>query len=697
MYNENEDEEQKNKNQPALWTIVKVIIILNIIISMSLLVKLRKNIISKLTKENELNKDNIIKEESNKRELLLPFNLSEYNMVKFFEYDYFSFNSLLIWNIFKNKYFCINHLDYKFSNSFQKVKFEYTFGVYDKNKTLIQPSDLALYTEMTVLCNMKIGKTKIYSLPQIIENKYFSCIHFFNLEDKAEFGLYLYPQRKKSNFIITFNFYKFINLDDRTHENDTIFDPSFISNEYDELNKKTKDKNLYTNYRLTRNYMKKPKCDLKLNSTQYGKWLFKNVYNNYFCFCVGKNCVKGEVNQKCKLDFYKNIIDINRDIYPKTEYVFVDFIFKSLPSDDTFPVFQEMMNKNMSAHYITEKKDIYNEYCGVNKHCKTIIPINIIQYYKYGDFVEKYLTLLLKLKAVISCKEHSFHYLSYLFYKMEYVTYIAVGHGVDFFKGYLFKGYRIYGNKMNNKVLIPPAKILVDVAKNYGWRDSDIIKINLPRWDRYSRVDYFFSGNITTNSILVMFTWRYTKWWLGLKEISNLYHENIIKLLEDQKLHEILEKYNITLYFSLHRFINRKYLNKYNEAINKYENMKYVKQNELSECLAKTNLVVSDFSSIIFDLMSRGKPYVIYIPDADDKTIKDYYTDDYIKLIKDMVNGKIEFKNKCDSIEKTVDKIISYIENNFTIEPELQEFYNSFNFKIQNNSNEFIDYLINLK
>ena len=55
---------------------------------------------------------------------------------------------------------------------------------------------------------------------------------------------------------------------------------------------------------------------------------------------------------------------------------------------------------------------------------------------------------------------------------------------------------------------------------------------NLPRWDRYSNIDHYFSENITSNSILVMFTWRYTKWWDGFRDISDLYHENIIKLLE---------------------------------------------------------------------------------------------------------------------------------------------------------------------
>ena len=445
--------------------------------------------------------------------------------------------------------------------------------------------------------------------------------------------------------------------------------------------------------------MKAPISDLKRSvhrQSKKGGWIYKNIYNNYFCFCVGKRCLKEEVKQMCKLNFYKYVIDVNRNLYPKTHFIFVDFIFKSLPSDDTFPVFEEMIKKNMSAHYITEKPELYKEYCENKTKCQTIIPMNKLEYFKFGEFVEKYLTLILKLKSVISCKQNSFHYLSYLFYKVEYITYIAVGHGVDFFKDYLFEPYRIYGSKINNKVLIPPSKVLVDLAVRKGWEEENIIQINLPRWDRYSNSNYFLSGNITSNSILIMFTWRYTKWWMGYQDLSEMYHANIVNLLEDEELGEALKKKNMTLYFTLHRYVNRRFLKRYNEAINKISYLKFLNQNEISECLSKTNLVVSDFSSVIFDLMSRDKPFVIYVPDENDKNINKLYTGDYIRLIQDFRKGKITFANKCESVKQTVAKIIYYINNNFQLEPKLKDFYKSFNFKTKNNTNEFIDYLINL-
>ena len=688
---------------PKVSATVKTIILLNLIIQMWLFFRYHeKEIIKTHIKEKTLNNNiNNYNNNSNIQNNQIPtaFNTSDSNMIKFFVYDDFYFNSMFIFNTFKNKYFGITSLNYTFSNKFSKIKFEFYFGIFDKNKNLIYPSDFTLYNKMSVLCVVGVNETTIYSLPQIINNQYYGCIEYFDIDEIPHFGLHFYHQRGRSYLTLNFNFYKYINLSDTNHINDKIFDPNFVKDEYLRNHSKTRRRDTYKDNLLKKNYMKAPISDLKRSvhrQSKKGGWIYKNIYNNYFCFCVGKRCLKEEVKQMCKLNFYKYVIDINRNLYPKTHFIFVDFIFKSLPSDDTFPVFEEMIKKNMSAHYITEKPELYKEYCENKTKCQTIIPMNKREYFKFGEFVEKYLTLILKLKSVISCKQNSFHYLSYLFYKVEYITYIAVGHGVDFFKDYLFEPYRIYGSKINNKVLIPPSKVLVDLAVRKGWEEENIIQINLPRWDRYSNSNYFLSGNITSNSILIMFTWRYTKWWMGYQDLSEMYHANIVNLLEDEELGEALKKKNMTLYFTLHRYVNRRFLKIYNEAINKISYLKFLNQNEISECLSKTNLVVSDFSSVIFDLMSRDKPFVIYVPDENDKNINKLYTGDYIRLIQDFRKGKITFANKCESVKQTVAKIISYINNNFQLEPKLKDFYKSFNFKTKNNTNEFIDYLINL-
>jgi CDP-glycerol glycerophosphotransferase (TagB/SpsB family) len=396
-----------------------------------------------------------------------------------------------------------------------------------------------------------------------------------------------------------------------------------------------------------------------------------------------------------------DIIDKNRNVYPKTDYLFIDFIFESLSSDDTYPIFQKMVDLNYPAHYITEKKEIYHNYCNNTKNCLTIINVNRYNYRKYADFIENHLTLILKLKAVISCKESNFHFISYLFYRIEYITYIAVTHGVCYFKDYLFEKERVYGIENNNKILIPPSEILINITKKYGWKDENIIKLNLPRWDKYNDDNNeFFKKEInrntfTNNSLLIMFTWRYNRFNFNY-DISPFYVKNITDLLTNQLLNQALRNKNITLYFSFHRYINVKYINIFYEIIKKNKNMKFINQNDIAKCLAKTSLVVTDFSSIIFDLMYRRKPIVIYVPDLNDKNINEIYTDDYIRLINTMDKGNFQIENKCYNVNQTVEKIIFYINNNFKLDSKLVNYYNIFGLKTNNNIDKFIKYLNNI-
>ena len=116
----------------------------------------------------------------------------------------------------------------------------------------------------------------------------------------------------------------------------------------------------------------------------------------------------------------------------------------------------------------------------------------------------------------------------------------------------------------------------------------------------------------------------------------------------------------------------------------------------LSECLGRTSLVVTDFSSIVFDLMYRGKPFIIYVPDGNEPALRQIYKPDYYKLIESMKNNTIEFENKYFSLYETIEKIIFYIQNNFTLDPKLERFYQTFGFKREKMIDKFVDYLLKL-
>ena len=111
---------------PKVSAMIKTIIFLNILLIISIFFRYKPEV----SKEAKLTK---IKENS-KIQIIRSINLSEYNMVKFIAYDNVDFNSMWIYNIFKNKYFNISYLNYAYSEEYKKVKFEFLFGIYNQKK-----------------------------------------------------------------------------------------------------------------------------------------------------------------------------------------------------------------------------------------------------------------------------------------------------------------------------------------------------------------------------------------------------------------------------------------------------------------------------------------------------------------------------------------------------------------------------------
>ena len=99
-----------------------------------------------------------------------------------------------------------------------------------------------------------------------------------------------------------------------------------------------------------------------------------------------------------------------------------------------------------------------------------------------------------------------------MFYNIDYISYISITHGVCYFKYFLYEESRCYGRKRIDKILIPPSDKILSFAYKYGWKSRNIIKLNLPKWDKYNKQNNSKSDlkNILSNnnSILIMFTWR---------------------------------------------------------------------------------------------------------------------------------------------------------------------------------------------
>ena len=73
-----------------------------------------------------------------------------------------------------NLYFELSSIKYSFSYLFHIVKVEYNLSFYDLNNNLIIPSDITLYHNLHIFCNISdiSNNISIISISYIVENKY---------------------------------------------------------------------------------------------------------------------------------------------------------------------------------------------------------------------------------------------------------------------------------------------------------------------------------------------------------------------------------------------------------------------------------------------------------------------------------------------------------------------------------------------
>jgi hypothetical protein len=380
----------------------------------------------------------------------------------------------------------ITSVNYSFSYIFHIAKIEYNFVFYDFYNKIIEPSDLSLYYNLHIFCNsIEINNNlTIKYIAYVRKNKYFNCIEYLDIHEKMNFGITLYKKDKYYEyFLINLFSDNLINYNNFFFKCDEEFDPLIILKNHFQLEKlingkiKLGDKT----FLLTKSYFIMPQFSIKSNSaTMKEKWYFKNIYNNYFCFCKyseTNKCRYKRMNKKCKYNIYLNIIDNGKNLYKKLDYLLADFNSPDTSPCESYLLFEKMIKLNLNAHYITQREDIYKKYN--NSKYSYNMPILYGSSSIDGEFLEKYLKIFLKLKATISGAH--IYSINNLFYNINYITYICLGHGISYLKDFLYNDY--YSCKRYNKIILPNSKIIVSNAMKYGWKYNDIIKFGLPRWD----------------------------------------------------------------------------------------------------------------------------------------------------------------------------------------------------------------------
>ena len=171
----------------------------------------------------------------------------------------------------------------------------------------------------------------------------------------------------------------------------------------------------------------------------------------------------------------------------------------------------------------------------------------------------------------------------------------------------------------------------------------------------YPRYDKLYNANVREKEIFFMPTWRP---WLknNVDDIQKTeYFKNIINLLQQQTVNQFLKIKDIKMSVYIHQLMHE-YFDKFNDV--KFEgNINILpKDAEITKEIMKSNMLITDYSSIAYDYLYMDMPILFYQFDKDEYEKK---IGSYIDLNNDLF-GEVAYTTK-----ECVEKIVKIINNDF--------------------------------
>ncbi len=202
------------------------------------------------------------------------------------------------------------------------------------------------------------------------------------------------------------------------------------------------------------------------------------------------------------------------------------------------------------------------------------------------------------------------------------------------------------------------------IIEDWGYDESEVVATGLARWD--GLVDK--TDQIPYKQIFIMPTWR--TWMDGMereKFVESEYFEKYNKLLSSKKLHYLLEKYNVKVKFFLHPKF-RDYIDLFDSNSPNIEKFGFL-ETPLDEMIMKSSLMISDYSSVIWEMFYLQKPCVFFHFDKN-KYLE--YEGSYMNFDTDLF-GDVAYET-----DQLVNIIEEYIYNGFEEKEQYAEMRNKY-------------------
>ncbi|UTR05628.1 CDP-glycerol glycerophosphotransferase family protein [Alkalihalobacillus sp. LMS6] len=201
------------------------------------------------------------------------------------------------------------------------------------------------------------------------------------------------------------------------------------------------------------------------------------------------------------------------------------------------------------------------------------------------------------------------------------------------------------------------------VKEHFGYKEEHMAVTGLSRWD----VLEDHSEKLTQKEIFLMPTWR--NWLEEVTEsefVKSDYYKAYDNLLNSDKLLHLLNTNNIRLNF----YVHPKFMPYVKSFVTDNNNIRILAfgEEKVNTLLMKASLLITDYSSVAWEMYYQKKPVVFFQFDLDKY---EYHQGAYMDLQKDL------FGDACYNVESLVNSLSYYIETGFE---EKKEYVNMRNF-----------------
>ena len=221
---------------------------------------------------------------------------------------------------------------------------------------------------------------------------------------------------------------------------------------------------------------------------------------------------------------------------------------------------------------------------------------------------------------------------------------------------------------------------------NFGYPEGTM------QYTGFARFDALHDQNKLERMILVMPTWR--KWlWLKSEEHddakmdldSSEYFNSWKCFLKDKRLEKIIEEQHVKVVFYPHP--NMKKILDVEKLVSDNILISDTDKDDLQELLKSTSLLITDYSSVFFDIAYMKKPSIFYQFD-EEKYRKYHYQQGWFDY------HRTSFGKSCRKSEQVLDEIEKIIYNNFEVNDVfLEEHKRTFPLYDTNNSQRIYEIL----